>query len=282
MPINKRSIFRPLSAECGSSEIIDILLRANAQVNETDWRDQTACHVAAAGGHCDILALLLAGQPNLAAVDMDGETAFDCAVGNDDNGRHCALMLLKAGAPLDVDKFARTPAMCRFAVTSTAAIRALLDRGLVLRKLRSLDHGRHTLLHVAATHCRDADVFDMLVNVCGIDLEARDREDFTCVHVAAEHDNVFALRWLLNAGASRSCAAGHCKDANRLCARSCASSLHWPSISATRCAAVVRNPAVCVRRHCAADSVSHLVEDCDHSQAFSSSQMNSITLTRTE
>jgi len=136
MPINKicrASFFRPLS-----------FLLPNA---------------VAAGGHCDILALLLARQPNLAAVDMDGETAFDCAVGNGDNGRRCVLMLLKAGAPLDVKTFV-DPSLCRLAVTSTAAIRALLDRGFVLRELRSMDDEEHTLLHIAAIYCRDADVFD--------------------------------------------------------------------------------------------------------------------------
>jgi hypothetical protein len=65
-----------LAAECGRKEIVDILLRANARVNETDERGSTACHAAAKRGHHDVLALLLARQPNLAAVDADGGPLF--------------------------------------------------------------------------------------------------------------------------------------------------------------------------------------------------------------
>jgi len=44
--------------------------------------------------------------------------------------------------------------------------------------------------------------------------------------------------------------------------------LHRPSITATRRIAAVRNPDIRVRSPCAADCISHLVEDCDDSQAF--------------
>jgi ankyrin repeat protein len=60
----------------GRKEIVDILLRANARVDETDEKGQTACHVAAQGGHHEVLALLLAHQPNLAAFDVDRKSAL--------------------------------------------------------------------------------------------------------------------------------------------------------------------------------------------------------------
>jgi ankyrin repeat protein len=46
------------------------------ELNDTDERGSTACHAAAKRGHHDVLALLLARQPNLAAVDVNGKTAF--------------------------------------------------------------------------------------------------------------------------------------------------------------------------------------------------------------
>jgi ankyrin repeat protein len=105
-------------------------------------------------------------------------------------------MLLEAGASLErADPFH----LCRFAATSTAAIQALIDRGVVVRELHdSIDR---TPLHVAALGCRDADVFKMLVNVCGIDLEARHCYGGTSLHSAAFNGIVFALRCLINAGA---------------------------------------------------------------------------------
>jgi ankyrin repeat protein len=141
--------------------------------------------------------LLLARLPNLAAVDVNGKTSFCFALRSchNDDGR-CALMLLEAGASLEL---ANRSALCWFAATSTAAIQALIDRGVVVRELRV--SGDCTLLHMAAWRCRDADVFEMLVNVCSIDLEARTCERETCLHFAARGGNVFSLRWLLNAGA---------------------------------------------------------------------------------
>jgi hypothetical protein len=50
-------------------------------------------------------------------------------------------------------------------------------------------------------------VFEMLVNVCGVDLEERNDYDRTCAHVAADCSNVSALRWLINAGANLNCVA---------------------------------------------------------------------------
>jgi len=179
----------------GQREIVDILLRAGARVDDAGEGGWTACHAAAEFGHHDVLALLLARQPNLAAVDEDGKTAFCIALMycHNDSGRS-ALMLLEAGAT--VDEHAR---LCRFAATSTAAIQALLDRGVVVCELRDVFGG--TPLHAAAWHCHDAAVFDVLVNVCGIDLETRDRDGTTYLDSAAGGGNVFALRWLLNAGA---------------------------------------------------------------------------------
>jgi ankyrin repeat protein len=63
------------AAECGRKEIVDILLRVNVRVNETDNKGWAACHAAARGLH-DVLSLLLARQPNLAIVDVHGKTAF--------------------------------------------------------------------------------------------------------------------------------------------------------------------------------------------------------------
>jgi ankyrin repeat protein len=64
------------AARFGRKDVVDILLRANARVDETDERGWTACHVAALCSLHDVLELLLARQPNLAAVDADGRPLF--------------------------------------------------------------------------------------------------------------------------------------------------------------------------------------------------------------
>jgi hypothetical protein len=49
-------------------------------------------------------------------------------------------------------------------------------------------------LHQAACFARDADVFDMLVNDCGLDLDAQDYHGTTCVVFAAFRRNGDVLR----------------------------------------------------------------------------------------
>jgi hypothetical protein len=106
---------------------------------------------------------------------VGGTTAFFFAVRlSDEDASSCALILLEAGASLEQEDPAD---LCQFAATSTATIQALIDRGVNVRELRISDDS--TPLHVAAWSCRDADVFEMLVKVCGIDLEARNRSDET-------------------------------------------------------------------------------------------------------
>jgi ankyrin repeat protein len=194
------------AAECGRTEIVDILLQANARVDEVDERRQTACHAAAASGHCDVLALLLARRPNLDVVTtVNRKTAFCCAASSSEtHAWRCALMLLEAGASLER---ADPSDVCRFAATSTTVIQALINHGVAVRELRDFLDG--TALHAAAGRCRDANVLDMLVNVCRIDLHARDRDGATCFHFAASRGNVFALRWFLSAGADPDCVSSN-------------------------------------------------------------------------
>lgn len=106
------------------------------------------------------------------------------------------MLLLEAGASR---KEATQFELCWLAGASTAAIRALLDRRVVVRTLRH-DEG-DTPLHVAAAHARDVGVFDLLVNECGVPLEKRNDDGETCVHAAVRGLNAVALRWLIAAGA---------------------------------------------------------------------------------
>jgi ankyrin repeat protein len=184
-----RTCQRPalVHAACGGQqEIVDILLRANARVDDTDERGWTACHLAA---YHDVLALVLARQPNLAVVDVYRNTALCYAVRFSacDDGRS-ALMLYEAGASLEA---VRHDHLCHFASTSTDAIRALTTRGFVMRAIVASNGA--TPLHCASLYTRDADVFDLLVNVCGINVNLPCRDGQTCAHSAAIGQNSFAL-----------------------------------------------------------------------------------------
>jgi ankyrin repeat protein len=177
--------------------IVDCLLRANARIDDTDGAERTACHVAVMHSRDDLLALLLARRPNLALLNSNGESAFDIALSTCmyDDGR-CALRLVEAGQSLErMDRHH----LCGFASTSTAAIQAIRDCGVVLSALRNSNGA--TPLHLAAGRpLTPAGVVGLLVE-CGVDLEVRDAYDRTCVHVAATFSRIEALRCLVGAGA---------------------------------------------------------------------------------
>lgn len=46
------------SARFGRADIVDMLLKAGARLNDVDDRGQTACHAAVTSKHADVLALL--------------------------------------------------------------------------------------------------------------------------------------------------------------------------------------------------------------------------------
>lgn len=63
----------------GNAEIVDILLKANANVDTAGMYSWTALLVATSGGHQDCVALLLERKPNVNAIDKDGQTALSIA-----------------------------------------------------------------------------------------------------------------------------------------------------------------------------------------------------------
>jgi ankyrin repeat protein len=189
------------AARFGRKDVVDILLRANARVDETDERGWTACHVAALYNHRDVLELLLAHQPNVDVTDVGGKTAFFFAVRlSDEDASSCALMLLEAGASLERNilptcvsslRRARLPSrrlsiaasMCASCVFQMTARRCTWPHGVVAMRMCS----RCSLRFVALIWRR---VIVM---------------EETCLHYAARRGNDFSLRWLLNAGADMNC-----------------------------------------------------------------------------
>lgn len=185
-----------LAASCKQKEIVDILLRANARIDDADDYRWTACHAAVLSRRDDVLALLLAHLPNLGRKSSFGRTELDYSVEIGSNERITA-MLIEAGALDSVDR----DNMCRLAGQSTVVIQALLDRGVVVSDLR--DVAESSPLHWAARSAFNPAVWSMLVNVCGVDFDAQDRDGNTCLHFNASSSNTpYHLRWFVQVGAS--------------------------------------------------------------------------------
>jgi hypothetical protein len=120
---------------------------------------------------------------------------------------HVAAIFIEAGAPFD---FVSCEQLCKFAGSSTYAIQALMKRGVVVRDLR--DDEDNTPLQDAAVsedvlrhwglEC-DLVAVRMLVNVCGVDLDACNSSRNTCIAVFARHrrDGNAMFRCLIECGA---------------------------------------------------------------------------------
>jgi ankyrin repeat protein len=141
----------------------------------------------------EFFEVLLSYRPNLGLQTHNGFTPLQSVLPTSS----FATLLIKAGAPLqDTDLLA-------FSISSTDTIQALLDRGVVINQLTS--HYGFTPLHKAATLTRNTAVLDMLVNVCGIDVEARDMRGNSCIFTAVEHGNSTVLFWAICVGANVNC-----------------------------------------------------------------------------
>lgn len=188
-----------LAAHRGDCDRVELLLNDGVDVNCVNSQGLSACHVAIRFGHADVLAVLLAHRADLALRDARGTLPLRMSLSYQCDRLSC--MLLDAGAPLEngLDDY-----LCRFAATSTAAIRALLNRGVVVNALRQQD-SQNTPLHVLAQlpwQRSRLGVVRMLVNDCGLDLYTQNLARDECIDVAIKQCNYNAVRELISAGYS--------------------------------------------------------------------------------
>jgi ankyrin repeat protein len=200
LPRDKRPPALVFAAHLGCKDVVDVLLRAGARINDVDDEQQTACHVVALRGrseqHVAVLELLLTHRPDLGLKCKRKHTPLEVSLMSQ-GGQRISIMLVEGGAPLDgVDR----RLLCQLAATSTTAIQTLLQRRVAVSELR--DRDQHTPLHFAAALDTpdSVAVLDMLVNECGVDLEVHDSLGNTCTHIAQLHDNADALRFFIAAG----------------------------------------------------------------------------------
>lgn len=191
-----------LAVQCGARhvDIVAMLLNAGAHIDQVDDNNQTASFAAAWANSVDLLAVLLRHRPNLEIKrTWFNQTPLQLALQYSSDS--IAISLIAAGGSLD----GLDAALCRLASRSTAAIQALIDRGVALNQLRG--DKNQTPLHMSGLSCvfgwsaeLNAAV-NMLINVCRVDVDARDVAGETCTHAAALTGGREALRCFIDAGA---------------------------------------------------------------------------------
>lgn len=190
----------------GHEKCVQALLTARADVSARDNRDKTALDWAALQCHSGISsilldahvrALLLGRAVGIDALDKNGQTALHYAIEHEP--MEVFLKLLKKTKNLNVkDSRDNTPLMLAASLGKAAYVRALLMAGA---NVEAQDlQGTTTALHIVACLEQHPETLEALCHKIK-DINIKNQNGETPLHIAAENDNIEGVRILLNAEA---------------------------------------------------------------------------------
>ncbi|XP_047542178.1 poly [ADP-ribose] polymerase tankyrase [Vanessa atalanta] len=202
---------RPLHCAAASvypkrKQVMEILIRKGARVNEKNKEGQTALHAATDAAHLDAMDLLLRHGAKVNACDGRGESALSLAARRDSAAACRLLLACGAHAPdarPDADDACSNAAALRLLEAARTGdvetARAILDARPRLVNCRDVD-GRHsTPLHFAAGYNRLP--LAQLLLQRGADVHAKDKGGLVPLHNACSYGHFEVTELLVSAGA---------------------------------------------------------------------------------
>ena len=195
-----------LAAYRGHTEVARVLIEAGADVNARNTRTNTVLHEAASNGHNDLVTLLL---EHGAEIDAFDEYEFTPLVGTAmqvDSRLDTCILLLDRGADLEGAGGTFSP-LCAAATTEEPVlVQFFLDRGASVEGSPGIESPVRPLYSAAASVFPNVSIMAILVSA-GADVNGIGQDGsvngglVTALHGAAEHGNVEAARYVLEAGA---------------------------------------------------------------------------------
>ncbi|XP_045782017.1 poly [ADP-ribose] polymerase tankyrase [Maniola jurtina] len=202
---------RPLHCAAASvypkrKQVMEILIRKGARVNEKNKDGQTPLHVATENAHLDAMDLLLRHGAKVNACDGRGESALSLAARRDSAAACRLLLACGAHAPdtrADSDDACSNAAALRLLEAARTGdvetARTILDARPRLVNCRDVD-GRHsTPLHFAAGYNRLP--LAQLLLQRGADVHAKDKGGLVPLHNACSYGHFEVTELLVSAGA---------------------------------------------------------------------------------
>ncbi|XP_059159950.1 death-associated protein kinase 1-like isoform X2 [Physella acuta] len=169
-------------------------MAANIDLNTANKHGETAVHMAASGGHVDVIKFLLAKGVDISILDKQGDSAVYWAA----RQGHTEIIqcLVQAGVSVNTqNKSGETALHVAARYGHTAAVEYLCS---VDANINLFDNDRETALHCAAVR-GNVDCVRVLLEH-GASLNHTDKRGCTAVHLACQRHNTAIALLILNAG----------------------------------------------------------------------------------
>ncbi|KAJ1351275.1 Ankyrin repeat domain-containing protein 44 [Parelaphostrongylus tenuis] len=182
----------------GHTEVAELLLKAGINMASVDNLNRTAMHSMACGGHIPILSMLIEGGASVTVTDCRGRNVAHFAA----MGSHADLLgeLLAIDATFahitDIDGYSPLHYAVQNAQNSKT-IELLLKSGC---SINAAAHDGTTALHVSASLSESSVPLEYLIGCPAIDLNVKNADGMTPLHLASEWAKVSRVDSLLRGG----------------------------------------------------------------------------------
>ncbi|XP_078401038.1 uncharacterized protein LOC144682522 [Cetorhinus maximus] len=185
-----------IAAAHGNTEVVQTLLDRGLDENHRDDMGWTPLHMASFEGHCSVCLALIEQGARVTEVDNDGRIPVILAA--QEGHCQCVQTLLEYKSPLDSRGYDGRTALCSAALEGhKEVVKLLLSKGAGV-DIKDAD-GR-PLLYLLALDSQ-MNMMQLLLDEGAANLESRDLDGRTVLHVCSWHGNLELVKLLVKYGA---------------------------------------------------------------------------------